>query len=180
MKTICIICKERRAICKQKCQRCYYAVKRGSKSRFVLLKEQNFEKYGKYYLGKKFLVDEDDFEKFKGYTWWDNGNGYARNEKLGYLHRIIHPTPEYVDHINRNTLDNRKKNLRNGKYINSLNIGKKFSLPIFQHPSGLWYGRPVIKGIRYYITANKDRKIIKKKVIKMLKKFNRLQFYKEN
>ncbi len=67
--------------------------------------------------GRKAIIDKDDYHKVKGYKWYFNSNGYARatrNYKRFYLHRIITGANknEQVDHINRNKLDNRRKNLR--------------------------------------------------------------------
>lgn len=174
---LCIICKERTSYCKNKCARCYYAVRKGSRSLFIRARESNFIKNGVYYLGNKFIVDKDDFEKFKYICWWQNGNGYARNNRIGYLHRAICPQFKWVDHINRDKLDNRKCNLREGIYLNSLNRVNKIPLPICQQKSGAWYGRVTVENKRYYITTNKNKNIVKEKVIKMLKHFNRLQFY---
>ena len=84
---------------------------------------------GKHGEGKVTLIDQDDYLKFKDFNWWvidkDSGrlyairstgkylNGVKQNKKY-YLHREIMnvKSGEYVDHINGNTLDNRKNNLR--------------------------------------------------------------------
>ena len=75
--------------------------------------------------GKFAIVDQDDFEKLKAYKWHllkvYGRNLYARRmERRGNkrhhkaMHRAILNAPEglFVDHINHNGLDNRKKNLR--------------------------------------------------------------------
>lgn len=78
--------------------------------------------------GKHVLVDEDDYIRLSQHKWCFNqkahGVGYAqRNQhiKLGYkqyktktvyMHREILNTELEVDHINGDTLDNRKENLR--------------------------------------------------------------------
>lgn len=71
----------------------------------------------------KTLIDRADIEKVEnnGYTWFyykGNGGPYAvANSSNGrvYLHRLIMNTPENMvtDHINHDTLDNRKVNLNN-------------------------------------------------------------------
>lgn len=74
-------------------------------------------------------IDKDDYEKCKKYTWgvYFRYNYYCSthlNKKKGrnpdtpasiQLHRYIMDTPKHlcVDHINHDTLDNRKQNLRN-------------------------------------------------------------------
>lgn len=74
---------------------------------------------GKYGKGKFVLVDEEDFTELSKYKW------YGRLHKGKYLyaardlatirmHRVITDAPKgmVVDHINHDTLDNRKTNLR--------------------------------------------------------------------
>lgn len=68
------------------------------------------------------IVDDDIFEKYGSLTWsaWCGGSKkytYASttiNKKFVYLHRLIIETKNglMIDHINRNTLDNRRENLR--------------------------------------------------------------------
>jgi len=64
------------------------------------------------------LVDDEDYERLKGYSWWLSGWGYAGYRLTGgktmYLHKSIIPVPKgmEIDHINGNKLDNRKQNLR--------------------------------------------------------------------
>jgi len=63
-----------------------------------------------------FLIDREDLEKIN-YTLWykqTDRNGYVINGFSEKLHRIIMNAPKgvIIDHINGNTLDNRKCNLR--------------------------------------------------------------------
>lgn len=68
----------------------------------------------------RFIIDEDDIPKIKNLKWGVAHNKkkpeliYLANNKVGLYHRyIMQPKEdETVDHINRNTLDNRKCNLR--------------------------------------------------------------------
>lgn len=63
-------------------------------------------------------IDLDDIEKVKNIRWTLN-EGYAYNSRFGAMHRYIlnlnrnhNNHTDYVDHINRDKLDNRKSNLR--------------------------------------------------------------------
>ena len=80
---------------------------------------------GKLGKGKFVIVDDDMFEYLNRWTWNDDGKGYAyRTQRYGLrkfnkkknirMHRLVLDVPEglIADHINGNTLDNRKINLR--------------------------------------------------------------------
>jgi hypothetical protein len=80
--------------------------------------------------GKFALVDDEDFELINGFNWCaaKKGQGYyavrsssVKKKDIGcenrhpiYLHQMVIKIPKdkVLDHINGNTLDNRKKNLR--------------------------------------------------------------------
>jgi hypothetical protein len=59
------------------------------------------------------IVDEDIYYDLIRYKWNCKDN-YIRNFKKGFLHRYImnYEGKDFIDHINNNPLDNRKKNLR--------------------------------------------------------------------
>ncbi len=70
------------------------------------------------------LVDDEDFETLKQYSWWAHPNGHTRyalrhvyegdrRTTIG-MHRQIMNAPKgaVVDHMNHNGLDNRRENLR--------------------------------------------------------------------
>ena len=80
-------------------------------------------KYGKY----EVIIDIDDYDKIKNYRWYINYKTATATEINHFyiithfnhhgmkLHRVILNTDDpkiLVDHINHNTLDNRKQNLR--------------------------------------------------------------------
>ncbi len=179
---ICSRCNDRIILCKGFCNRCYYATKKGSKTRFERIKETNFIKNGNFFLGGKFVVDEDVFHKFKNLQWWDNGSGYAKQRSLGYLHRVVCPNYKIVDHINRNTFDNRRDNLRDGSYgVNQLNSNKK---PIstsgyrgVYKMRGKWQARIIYKGNRCYIGTFLDPREAAIALFEFAKTIGRSEFY---
>lgn len=65
-----------------------------------------------------FLFDTEDYDKIKDYTWAkQKSTGYVCSRSIGTfirVHRLIMDCPKdmVVDHINHNTSDNRKCNLR--------------------------------------------------------------------
>lgn len=68
--------------------------------------------------GKVALVDDADYEWLNQWNWCVSHEGYAKrvdeNRKTVYMHRLLSGATENLltDHINRNTVDNRRCNLR--------------------------------------------------------------------
>lgn len=72
--------------------------------------------HGKHGVGKFAIIDDIDYLRIKDKKWRLSQNGYvSENTAYGvYLHRFILGAKKkvYVDHINHNPLDNRRKNIR--------------------------------------------------------------------
>ena len=86
--------------------------------------------------GYKAIVDDEDYEYLMQWKWSYNKYAYRRpmvkrKSWIVRMHRVVVncPPDKQVDHINGDTLDNRKANLRIcTPYQNSLNKKKRNSL----------------------------------------------------
>ena len=102
-----------------------------SKTLAVSLNMKKLQLRGKYGNGKFAIVDDSDFENLSSFGWHCSKLGYVcrkvhsggvkgkvhqtRKTRTIFLHHIVLGNPKkgmVTDHINMDTLDNRKKNLR--------------------------------------------------------------------
>lgn len=100
-----------------------YTTSCGCWSKEMRKKYNKYDLTGEYGVGydsknREFYFDLEDYNLIKDYCWTVNNNGYViartidgkRNMIL--FHRLLFPNSEEVDHINHDTKDNRKNNLR--------------------------------------------------------------------
>jgi len=151
---------------KKGCNKCGYKVSSRKLKEKILSKKQRVlvqpEDYKLIPLtkGKFAKVDNEDFDRVKDINWSYNNQGYAKNDYVGRMHRFIMNCPDdkVVDHINHDTIDNRKVNLRicdqqENCYNSSIQVGK----------SSIYKGVSWDKSRRLwmsYITVNKKRIIL--------------------
>lgn len=101
-------------------------------------------------------VDSDTYRWAKNYTWRINKDGYVARRSHGkeyLLHRVVNDTPpgKHTDHINRNKLDNRRRNLRSCTHqsnqanakLNSRNVSGYKGVTPFHNKwkAGIFYGQ---------------------------------------
>lgn len=98
-----------------------------------------------------FLIDKEDYSKVSQFKWYCNASkqgiictNYDTKEKY-YLHRFLTncPSDKFVDHINGDITDNRKKNLRIVTHKENMRNKKKFK----SNQSG-------VTGVRYDKNTN--------------------------
>ena len=95
-----------------------------------------------FYIGKtkndhQFLIDKDDYELISKYSWTKNGDyfvAYDKNLKKNiYLHRLVMNVHEdrvnrnqnVIHHVNHDTNDNRKNNLKQISHKENLRLRNK-------------------------------------------------------
>lgn len=112
------------------------------------------------------FIDRQDYDKIKQWKWTCGGSitkkFYARRYSKGktiYMHRQIMDFPDLeVDHVNGNTLDNRRKNLRIATHTeNSKNrmVNKNSSSQL----KGIWWYEK-LKRWQVYIKTDRKRKYL--------------------
>lgn len=111
--------------------------------------------------GQFAIVDDEDYEKVSRHKWHTMANREGTHTyavtKLR-MHRLVIDAPlgYMVDHINGDTLDNRKANLRlctnsqNQQNTASRGGTSKYKGVSFQKKSGMWVGAFQYDGKRHY------------------------------
>lgn len=117
--------------------------------------------------GKRTLVDDEDYAWAKEYSWHLHGKAAARawrisKTKVGHLklHReILRAGPgQLVDHINGDSLDNRRSNLRLATPGQNMYNRRKLKKGISKYKgvyrfqkTGKWYSQIFVNRVRYYL-----------------------------
>jgi hypothetical protein len=120
-----------------------------SGSRFLILRKYRFIDFGRAVEVKigdlgiergTFLIDTEDFPKYKEFTWYKNNDGYivsTPSKALKYkyviprkhyrIHQALLPGFKLTDHKNGNRSDNRRSNLRGSDSLQNSNNMKLFN-----------------------------------------------------
>lgn len=121
-------------------------------SAFIILRNKYGEEVGRA------IIDLDDLALCKQYNWYLDSLGYARTTICGKkvrLHKLLTASDKtiLINHINRQKLDCRKCNLREGTYsLNALNkgiqsnntssvVGVTYHTTYKPTNAGYWYAR---------------------------------------
>lgn len=142
-----------------------------------------FDLSGEYGIGwttntnNEFYFDKEDFDKIKGYCWWEK-DGYVVTQRKRItirMHRLIMNVTDrniQVDHIYHNTMDNRKSQMR--LVTNMENSWNKQSKGVyFNTEKNKYVGHITYDGKKYfkYFETEKDAK--------EWRKTKEQEFYKE-
>src|SRR5688572_24444050 len=108
--------------------------------------------------GKFAKVDDADYECLSQWKWMVTHYGYAcrflqkdKKKRVIWMHRVINNTPDgmLTDHVNHDTLDNRRENLRTATHAyNNHNSRKRvdgvtssYKGVYWFNPANLWVSR---------------------------------------
>ncbi len=128
--------------------------------------------------GKIAVVDEADYEWLMKYRWqamrdrntsYVNYRAVAKEKRdgkwytIGMSRKILNvPAGTLVDHINSDTLDNRRANLRPATHQQNMfnsrrngNARRRFK-GVYMHPSGLWHSHITFNGHSYFLHCSHD------------------------
>ena len=135
---------------------------------------------------KRFVIDLEDYDKIKNYTWILDDSGYVRTtvtEENGKsttygIHNIITGIKYHIDHIDRNPLNNRKNNLRwatLSQNAHNKNLLKSNTSGVtgvyYDNKKGLWKATIIIKKKKKYLGSSKNKDTAIKKRLLAEKEF---------
>lgn len=127
------------------------------------------------------VVDDEDYEMLAA-SRWHLSHGYARrshdNGQESAMHRLIIGSPEHplrVDHIDTDTLNNRRSNLRvvsqarNGLNRRGPSVRSKTGLRgVYQHKPGVYRARIKVDGVLHDLGCHADPLVLSSKVNDLL------------
>ena len=152
--------------------------------------------YGIGYTNKNipFYFDKEDYEIIKDYCWHIiKGYPVASIDKHTVsMHRIITnvPNDKVVDHINHNTCDNRKENLRictNAENVTNVKLNRRNTTGakgVYERPSGRYTAYISKNNKKYWLgtydTIKEASDVYDKKALEFFGEFAYLNNYQEN
>ena len=111
--------------------------------------------------GQITIIDDEDYDFLSQWKWKVSYDTHTKsyramrneNKKVVFMHRIIMNTPAnlIVDHINHDTLDNRKQNLRN--VTQSQNSMNRIIKPGITGEKGI-----IVHGKKFRVRIRKEKK----------------------
>lgn len=115
--------------------------------------------------GKKVLISYKDRAIFRKYNWRISNGYLIRNftvegkRKREYYHRHIMQPPKdkVIDHINHNSLDNRRQNLRVTTQASNCRNRKTAHGVSYNKHNGYWYAKMRFNGKFKYLGCSKSR-----------------------
>ena len=149
--------------------------------------------------GKVALVDDDDFEWINQWKWYCSHDYAARpygkwpHQHKIWMHREINHTPDgyETDHINNNSLDNRRSNLRTCKHsenVKNRSLGRdntsKYKGVTWHKASKKWAAQIGAHNLHFHLglfsTAGEAAKAYDEAALKKFGKFAKINFPSNN